>query len=344
MCLGEELMKFRTITATVLTAAAMLVGFAGGASAESVELQVSVFTPPINPLSVEMVRAAKEIEAKTNGRLKLNVFLASQMGPAPRQFDLVRTGVADISVVLNGLTPGRFPMTELAELPGLIRGSALPTAKAMLDNFQEYFAAEYPDVRVLNFAVTPNPIVISRMELRTIADFKGKRIRHPSPVHAATIAALGAVPVLVQPFELAEALARGQIDGALTGAGGVVSFKLQDSARYILDMETGGMTFAVVMKPAAYEKIPADLRNVFDQYFGPGGQPAWGKILDVDEANNRELLAKEGLKFNALGDAEKKEFNAIAAKLQVTMVDEFEKKGLKARAYFDKLKVANEVR
>jgi TRAP-type C4-dicarboxylate transport system substrate-binding protein len=321
--------------------AVVLAAWSVPAKAQTVELKVSVFTPPINPLSVEMVRAAKEIETKTGGRLKLNVFLASQMGPAPRQFDLVRTGVADIAIVLNGLTPGRFPLTELGELPGLVRGSAQAVAQAMYDNRQEFLAGEYPDVTMLNFAVTPNPIVISRPEIRTIADFKGKRIRHPSPVHAATIAALGAVPVLVQPFELSESLARGQIDGALTGAGGVVSFKLQDSARYVLDTETGGMTFAVVAKPSALSRIPADLRPVFDQYFGAGGQPAWGKILEVDEANNRELLQKEGLKFNVLDEKDRAEFNTIAIKLQTSMIDGFEKKGLKASAFFEKLKAAS---
>jgi len=327
------------IVASAALAATALMAQTNIGAAQTVELKVSVFTPPINPLSMEMERARKEIEAKTGGRLKLNVFHASQMGPAPRQFDLVRTGVADISVVFNGLTPGRFPMTELAELPGLIRGSSAPITMAMEQNAQAFLAPEYPNVKILNFAVTPNPILISRMEIKSLADLKGKRIRHPGPVHSATIAALGAVPVLIQPFELAEALARGQIDGAVSGAGGVVSFKLQDSARYVLDMETGGLTFAVVMNPAAYEKIPADLRKTFDEYFGPGGQPAWARILDVDEANNRALLARDGVKFGTLPASDATEFNAIATKLQNSMIGDLEKKGLKARAFFDKLKV-----
>ncbi|HVG51168.1 MAG TPA: hypothetical protein VM867_06000, partial [Xanthobacteraceae bacterium] len=103
-----------------LLASAAILCFAGTASAQTTELKVSVFTPPINPHSMEMERAKKEIEAKTNGRLKLNVFHASQRGPAPRQFDLVRTGVADMAIVFHGLTPGRFPMSEMSELPGLI--------------------------------------------------------------------------------------------------------------------------------------------------------------------------------------------------------------------------------
>ncbi len=321
---------FGTIALAILSA--------GVAGAEPIELKVSLFTPPVNPLSVQMEKAKKDIEARTNGQLKLNIFHASQMGPAPRQFDLVRTGVADISVVFQGLTPGRFPMTELAELPGLIRGSSYAITMAMQDNLREFLAAEYQGVKVLDFAVTPNPILISRESIATLADWKGKRIRHPGPVHSATIKALGAVPVLVQPFELAEALSRGQIDGAVTGAGGVVSFKLQDSGRYILETPTGGLTFAVVMNSGVYDKIPAELRGVFDEYFGPKGQPAWARLLDSDEAYNRDLLAKEGVKFSQLSPDDVAAFDAISFGLQQTMVDELEKKGLPARAYLEKLK------
>lgn len=332
--------SLHTTLAAALLAGAAALATGGAAHAQNVELKVSVFTPPINPHSLEMERAKKEIEEKTGGRLKLNVFHASQMGPAPRQFDLVRTGVADMAIVFHGLTPGRFPLSEMSELPGLIQGSSAAIAGAMLQNAPEFLMAEYPDVKLMNFAVTPNPIVISRMEMSKLADWKGKRIRHPGPVHSATIAALGATPVLVQPFELAESLARGQIDGAVTGAGGAVSFKLQDTAKYAFDMQTGGLSFAVVMSPAAYDKIPPDLRKVFDAYFGPGGQPAWGRILEIDEIKNREVIAKEGVKFSALPASEVPEFMAIATKLQNAMVEDFEKKGLKARAFFEKLKAA----
>lgn len=315
-------------------------GFGDTTNAQTVELKVSVFTPPVNPFSVEMERIGKEILAKTNGRLKLNIFHASQMGPAPRQFDLVRAGVADIAVVFHGLTPGRFPMTEIAELPALMGGVGYPAAMAMQGNLNEFLAAEHPGVKVLDFAVTPNPILISRMELRTLADLKGKRIRHPGPVHSATIAALGAVPVLVQPFEMAEALARGQIDGAVTGTGGTVSFKLQDTARFMLEMPMGRLTNAVVMSPAAYDKLPPDLRDAFDDYFGPRGQPSWGRLLDRSEAADRGVLIKDGVKPVALDAQNLAEFNALAIKLQETAVVDLEKKGRPARAYFERLKAS----
>src|SRR5262245_22576451 len=76
---GAMSMSVKGAFVGVLCAGAFALGVPTTALAQDVELKVSVFTPPVNPLSMEMERAKKEIEAKTGGRLKLNVFHASQM-------------------------------------------------------------------------------------------------------------------------------------------------------------------------------------------------------------------------------------------------------------------------
>src|SRR5690348_345697 len=95
----------------LLTFAAASTGlfFAATAQAQNVELKVSMFAPPSLSFNKEFVIVAQELEQKTQGRLKLALFHSSQLGPAPRQYDLVRTGVADIAYHLTGFTPGRFP-------------------------------------------------------------------------------------------------------------------------------------------------------------------------------------------------------------------------------------------
>ena len=87
------------------------------AFAQTIELKVSHYLPPNHTVNVELLRWAADLEKKSNGRLKLSVFSSGQMGPITRQYDLARTGVADIAFFLHGATPGRFPMTELTQLP-----------------------------------------------------------------------------------------------------------------------------------------------------------------------------------------------------------------------------------
>ncbi|MSQ73409.1 MAG: TRAP transporter substrate-binding protein [Betaproteobacteria bacterium] len=328
--------KIRT---AVCAAIVCLAAISGGAQAQTHELKVSMFAAPSNPLNVQFGRMAKELEAKSKGRLKLTLFPVSQLGPPPRQYDLVRTGVADMAYILHGLTPGRFPLTELVELPGLA-STAFMANMALMDLLPEYLAAEHAGVRVLSFISTPPvPLMMTKIEPRTIADLKGRRIRHSGPVQSATLAALGAVPVAVQPADLNESLSKGVIDGAVVGYSGVTSFKLQDVLRYMNDMNLGVVTFAAVMNPASYERLPADLKKLIDEYAGPAAERTfWADVLDGGESSQRDITLKAGVKPVQLDPRAQEEFKAISAKLEESTVADLEKKGLPARAFLLKLK------
>ena len=90
----------------------------GGASAQTIELKVSHFLPPnhtFQKFADRMERASSS--ANSNGRLKLQIYPAGQLGGGPnRQFDSVRNGVVDMAFALHGATPGRYSTTELAQL------------------------------------------------------------------------------------------------------------------------------------------------------------------------------------------------------------------------------------
>ena len=89
----------------------------GAATAEAETLKVSTFLPPNHVWNRAIEAWGTEIADLSGGELDLEIFPAGQLGPPPRQYDLVRTGAADLAVILHSATPGRFPMTELAGLP-----------------------------------------------------------------------------------------------------------------------------------------------------------------------------------------------------------------------------------
>ena len=326
---------------SIVFGAVMLYGMCSGAAAQNYELKVSLFAAPSNPLNMQFALMAKEIEAKSKGRLKLTLYHVSQLGPPPRQYDLVRTGVADIAYILHGLTPGRFPLTELVELPGLAQNGYM-ASMALMDLLPEYLAAEHAGVKVLGFMSTPPmPLLTTKIEVTSLEAFKGRRIRHPGPVHSATLAALGAVPVAVQPGDVNESLSRGVIDGAVMGYSGATSFKLNDVLRYMSNMNLGVATFAAIMNPTAYERLPADLKKLIDAYAGPEGERRfWGRVLDEGEEDHRRQLLKSGVKEAKLGANAEAEFRTLSGRIEETTMAELEQKSLPAKAYFLKLKAS----
>lgn len=314
-----------------------LFGTNGSALAQdTIELKVSMFSPPGNTLNKEFIKIAREVEERSKGRLKLVLFHTSQLGPPPRQYDLVRTGVADMAYVMAGLTPGRFPLSELVIMPG-VSPSALVGGRAMVD-LAEDTAKEFPGVRVLTIIPTSTNPLYTKNEIRSLSDLKGLRIRHPGPLQAAAIAALGAVPVAVSPAETGDALARGQVDGVAAGTGGVLSFKWNEQLRYIIKINMGSQLFAVVMNPDVYAKLSPDLKKVVDDVIA---QPdRWNSAVDQGEAGDLEQLLKDGMKEVKLSHEDIDAYNASLIKLWDGTVADLEKKGLPARAYFTKLQAA----
>ena len=133
----------------------------------------------------------ERLKEKSNGRIVIKVFPASQMGPPPRQFDLARTGVADFAVVLHGLTPGRFPLMELAHVPGVLKAKSNYGGALALTSIAPEFASENPGVKIINILVTKT-LLISRNEIKTAADLAGKRVRAAGSVQSDVLKAMGA--------------------------------------------------------------------------------------------------------------------------------------------------------
>jgi TRAP-type C4-dicarboxylate transport system substrate-binding protein len=304
---------------------------------DTYELKASVFAPASNPLAKAMEQWASALKAKTKGRLVIKVFPGSQMGPPPRQFDLARSGVADIAIVLHGLTPGRFPLTELSHLPGVL-SDAYRSSLALSDVWASLPKTDHPGVKVLNvLAIVPMP-VISRSELTSVANLKGKRIRAAGSVQSDVLEALGAVPTLVQPGDLNEALGKGMIEAASVGYSGIASYHLTDAARFISEGDLGAVTFATVMNEAAYQKLPPDLRQALDEYNRTEGTKLFAKLLADDENAYRAKFAAEGIKITTL--PVDKSLAAASAKIRAKAIARATAAGFDAEATLAKLHAA----
>ena len=100
----------------------MLVGFMFSISpvfgqAKPIELTYSNFFPAPHKNAVLSVEWGKEIEKRTNGRVKVTVFPGGTLTPAAQCYDGVVKGLSDVGLSVLGYTRGRFPLTEVIDLP-----------------------------------------------------------------------------------------------------------------------------------------------------------------------------------------------------------------------------------
>lgn len=307
----------------VLISAAVALAFAAQAHAQQViELKVSHYVPPNHTIHKELLRWGEELAKQSGGRLKLNIFPASQLGPVNRQFDLVRNGVVDIAVGLHASTPGRFPMTELTSLPYVHPASGVSSeiaSRRLTELAPEFLASEHAGLKILWMNVT-NPLLFhtSKKEIKSIDDFSGLRIRYAGEQFAQMIKSLKAVPLPVPPAETQDALAKGIIDGATFPYEATQSFDLGGVVKYTLEPGVSTATFAVVMNPAKFASLPADLQKILENTTGPDRAAAMGKAFDDSEKRGKEFMLSKGDHITVLGDAE---LQALKARLNPMISD-----------------------
>jgi TRAP-type C4-dicarboxylate transport system substrate-binding protein len=333
---GKEMNNFRLALGRLFLVCSIGAVFAVPAiAAETYTLKLSTFMPPtyvvVSKVLTDWVR---EVDQKSGGRLKIEVYPAGQMGPPPRHFDMVRTGVADIAISSPGNTPGRFPLSEVIELPFLAHSSGI-SSEVLMDIVPDYLAKEYAGTHILWAYVTPPfQFNMGRKPIHKIDDLRGLRIREQSTLTSDILSALGAAPVNVFPGDVADALNKGTIDGALAAFDGVTAFQFIRMVKYATQLNVSTSTFIVSINDATYAKLPADLRTILDETTGRKMSRATGAAMDDNDATAKRLMTEQGVGITVLDSAELANAEKLAAPVTERYLNDLEAKGLPGRKLY----------
>lgn len=310
----------------------------GAASAQTIELKLSHFVPPQHAFHKWASAWAQQLEKDSNGRLKITIYPNGQLvGPPNRQFDAARNGITDIAWTLHGVTPGRYPMTELANLPFAWPGTdpdIAEMAKRMTELAPKYFAAEHTGLRILFMSMAAPVVIYSKNPLKTLADFKGLKIRYASITNKNMLDALGATTMLIPPPEAQDALAKGIAQAATFPHEAGVAYDLSSVVKYAIHPPMASATFAMVMNPAKYNSLPADLQALLDKASGTAAAVSFGQAWAAQEkfALNLETTQK-GLQIINLPDGDVAKLKALGKQQTDVAVAALEKQGKPAKAF-----------
>jgi len=314
-------------------------GLAGAQPAKH-ELKLAYFVGDQHAMSQWLVRWSDKLEKDSAGRLTFKRFPASQMGPVPQHYDYARTGQADVVWFLHGATPGRFPQTEIIQLPYLV-GSAEIGTKVLNDGELrgKYLDAEHKGVKVLLLLThQPGNVHTTKKPIRRVEDMSGLRIRFASPTIRDFIAALGGTPVGVPPTEQSEQLQKGTIDGVFIDYGGAgIAFKLGGILKYSTEMYSYVSSFGVVMNEQTWKSLPPDLQTLVTRSV-TGVEKEVGEAWDALDAPGKKALLDGGAQAIKLSPEETARFRKIGADVTEAKLKELEGKGMPARAIYTMMK------
>lgn len=295
---------------TFVAAAATTLAMPSIARAQAKKLKLSHYLPPFHQVHKEFVRWTDELREKTGGMLDIEVFPAGQMGPPPRQFDLARTGVADLSFVFTALVPGRFPLTDALSMPFLFSNDeakpiSMADASFIGTRIRDHTAEEYAGTKLLYAVVSTSLGFFMKDKLiRTPDDLKGLRVRPTSAAVADQLAALGASPATIPPTELADAIGKGVVDGAIFNFEGGKVFQLHQSVTKVSTLACATGYFCLVMNSDVLDGLPDEAKQAIAETTGPEAGRRVGGLYDAAEIAGREFMEGEGVEIiDLVGDA-----------------------------------------
>ncbi len=121
-------MNRRVFNASLLAGATLIAAPTVARSDTVYNLKLGHFISPTHIFAKYLdSTGSKELKERSDGRLNITIFPANEMGPVQNYADYARTGVADITWFLHGATPGRFPLTEIIQLPYMVGSSEIGT-------------------------------------------------------------------------------------------------------------------------------------------------------------------------------------------------------------------------
>jgi len=330
-------MLFR-LTCAATAALVLALGPAAAQPQKTYTLKLASFSPGTSSIGLLFDQYAKELKAKSGGRLVLQIYNSSSMGPMPRHFDLARTGIADIAYFQHGATPGRFPLTELIHLPYMVRDSEVG-AKVLMDMQHGPLGAEEKSVHIIWLSTSlPADVFHASKPIRTVADLKGQRLRAPTSAVVGMLKALGAVPVGVPANLMAESLEKGTIDGIITDTNGVFSFRLGNLVKYETPLFRAALSFGLAMNLKSYAALPPDLKKLIDEIGGKAGAIRAAKTAWTENPLWVEYIKKSGVQRIDLPPGADGEMRKLAETYAKNHVAELEKKGLPARKAYAEMK------
>ncbi|OPY78727.1 MAG: C4-dicarboxylate-binding periplasmic protein precursor [Syntrophorhabdus sp. PtaU1.Bin058] len=229
-------------------------------SFSSWDSEKSAAAPAINQM-------VKDIEEGTGGAVAVKIHYAEALGKAKEHYEIALKGLADISYINVGFTPGRFPITDMV---AFAQG---PSAEALTKGLVEvmkkgYLQKEYQNVKLL-FVWSGSPChILWRKGVKaatSIEELKGKKIRVANVAGANLMKKLGAVPVAIPMPEVYTAMERGVIDGTFTSIDVLEVFSLYSVCNEVTRIGALSLSFCVIMNKGSWDKLPANAKAIFDK-------------------------------------------------------------------------------
>ena len=327
-------MKKHNAILPVLAMAALLSVTPVRAQEHTVTLKLAHWVPPTHVLAAEsLAQWMKSVETASGGSIKFAVFPAGQLGKPADHYDIAKDGIADIAWANPGMSPGRFPVFGLAQLPMLV-GDSRGGSRAVTEWYRNYADKEMGDVHFCLAHMMYGSMIYTKNKVVHPKDLAGMKIRPSSSAEATLIKLAGGSAVPGANPQAREMIDRGVADGTTGVPASQIAFGVDKAVKYALAVQISQPTWALVMNKAKYASLSPRQKKAIDDNCTPDAAEKFATPLYNAEHKGVAELQKR-IDVTMPTPALNAEWKTAAADVKTEWAKEVASKGIDANVAYD---------
>lgn len=340
-------MTTRRTMMRLMSGVAALAMSASAALAQEVTLTLEHFLPPqANVPKLILDVWADKVEADSEGRIKIERYPAMQLGGTPPELaDHIADGIVDIGWTVVGYTPGRFPRTEVFELPFMVNDARAASyaywklaEKHMMDN-------DFAGLKILATHVHGPGMIHTKEPVNVPADLEGMKIRGGSRLVNDLLTRVGAEPIGMPVPAVSEALSKGVLDGTTIPWEVTPALKVPELVKNHTEFDGTALytlTFIFAMNEAVYESLSDENRAVIDANSGEAFSIFFGGTQGDADIPARQVAVDLGNNIITVSEEDAAKWSEIVQPIYADWLADMEGKGIDGQALIDEAKALME--
>lgn len=258
-------------------------------------------------------RWGARVEKRAAGRIKVEIYPASQIGSIPRMIEGLQLGTLEAWIGPPEFVVGHDPRFQALGAPGIFADMEHAYRVLADPKFRDTILVlgEGKGMKGVSLIVYGPASYATRKPVRKLDDFKGLKIRvFASPMQTLAVARLGATAAPMPLDEVFQSLQRGAIDGNRTGITIFTTFKYYDILKTVTETHDAMVTSIAMVSKAWYDQLPPDLQRIlveegeavqkelFDWTvdFNGKGRQTWtdkgGELIKLSPADQAEMMKR----------------------------------------------------
>lgn len=313
-----------------------------GSTEDYYHLTFSMHTAADTPIGRQFQAMFDDIEAKTDGHVKISLFGSGTLASSTDVADMVSDGACDIGWLFTSFYYGQYPLTDVISVPGQGAQSCVQGTKVLWDLWEQYpeMRDEWSNYKVL--VMFPNPVnyVYTNTEIDSLDDLNGLSIRSPSGGIAEVLGDLGCNVISMSPNDIYDGISKNNIQGYALEPTGVADYSLGEVTKSVLDVEMFQAPFVAIMNKDTWNSLPPEYQAVFEEWSGLDASLKFAEMWDATAEGNMQDLLDSGCVMAEIPEEDRERFQQVAGAYASSWAEQYSTDSFDAYEYYESCQAA----